>query len=125
MLQFQQVFLLGDEDGHGHGFEDYGVAGVSAGHGVVPAHVHQLVEGCLLRGWQGIAEALPGFDLVFQCQPVGGYGFAQRLSLCVSDVGDVGVDEVLFGYGFVDEVLDGRVQVAAIVGAYDFFCKIG
>jgi hypothetical protein len=96
MLQFQQLFLLGEEDGHSHGFKDYGVAGVSAGHSVVPANVHQLVEGCLLLRLEGAAEALPSFNLVFKCQPVGGHGFAHSLSLRVSDVGDVGVDEVLF-----------------------------
>jgi hypothetical protein len=46
--------------------KNYGVAGVSAGHGVVSAHVHKLVEGCFFfLVLEGVAEALPRFDLVF------------------------------------------------------------
>jgi hypothetical protein len=29
VLQFQQLFMLGKEDGHGHGFEDHQVAGAA------------------------------------------------------------------------------------------------
>jgi hypothetical protein len=109
------LFLLGEEDGHGHGLEDYGVAGVSAGHGIISANVRHLVEGCLFLGWEGVAEALPSSDFIFKCQSVGGYSFAHPLCLRIPDVGDAGVDEVLFGYGFVDEVLNGSVQVAIVV----------
>jgi hypothetical protein len=52
-------------------------------------------------------------------------GLAQLLSLCASDVGDVGVDEVLFGEGFVEQVLDCSVQVAVVVGSHDFLCELG
>ena len=42
-----------------------------------------------------------------------------------SDMRDVGEDEVLLCYGFVDEVLDGRVQIAIVVWSYDFLGKLG
>jgi len=41
-----------------------------------------------------------------------------------SDVGDVGEDNVLFCEGFVDEVLEGSIHVAFIVGSDDFLRKL-
>lgn len=41
-----------------------------------------------------------------------------------SDVGDVGKDEVLFRERFVDEVLEGSIHVAFIVGSDDFLSKL-
>ena len=37
----------------------------------------------------------------------------------------MGLDEVLFGEGFVEQVLDGNVHVATVVRFDDFFCKLG
>jgi len=47
------------------------------------------------------------------------------LTVFLSDVGDVGEYEVLFCYCFVEQVLDGSVQVAVIVWSHNFFCEFG
>jgi hypothetical protein len=39
-------------------------------------------------------------------------------------VGDVGVDEVLFSYGFVEQILKGSVEVALVVWSHYFFCEL-
>ena len=40
-------------------------------------------------------------------------------------MGDVGVYEVLFGYGFVEQIFDCSIQVAIVVGSYDFLGELG
>ncbi len=52
-------------------------------------------------------------------------GPISALNLAGSNVTDVGLDEVLFYEGFVEEVLDGSVHVAVVVRSHDFFCKLG
>ena len=47
------------------------------------------------------------------------------LNLATSKVGYMGLDEVLFGDGLVEKILDGSIQVADIVGFHDFFRKLG
>ena len=46
------------------------------------------------------------------------------LNLTASDVSDMRLDEILFCYGFVKQVLDGSIHVAAVVGFHDFFRKL-
>jgi len=43
----------------------------------------------------------------------------------ISNVGDMRKDEVLLSQGFVEEVLDGSVYVACIVGSHDLLGKLG
>ena len=40
-------------------------------------------------------------------------------------MGDVEVDKVSFGYGFMEQVLNRSVQVAILVGSYDFLGELG
>ena len=46
------------------------------------------------------------------------------LNLSVFDVSDMGLDEVLFSAGFMEQVLDGSVHVAAVIRSNDFLCKL-
>ena len=101
------------------------VAGVRACHGVVPAHVHQLVEGFpVFSADEGSSEASPTSDFKFQSLPIRGNSFAHTLSLHASDVDDMRVYKVLFCEGFVEQVLDGSVQVASVVWSALYFLRI-
>jgi hypothetical protein len=64
-------------------------------------------------------------DLEFKSHPVRGNGLAHPLNLRGSNVCNVGVDEILFGEGFMEQVLDCCVQVALVVGSNDFFGELG
>ncbi len=46
------------------------------------------------------------------------------LSLSVFDVGDVGLDEVLFSEGFVEQILDGSIHVTVVIWPDYFLCKL-
>jgi hypothetical protein len=50
--------------------------------------------------------------------------FTHTLNRSVFDVSDVGLDEVLFSEGFVEQILDGSVHVTVVVRSNDFLCNL-
>ena len=102
------------------------VTGIAACHGIVPAHIHQLLKSFpVFFAGKRFSETFPPFKLKLQSQTIRKNSFTHvRSLLSVSDVCYVGEYEVLFLEGFVDEVLDGSVQVSIVVGIHDFFFEL-
>jgi hypothetical protein len=88
-------------------------------------YIHQRLESLFVTAQKGFCEAIPPFNFKLQSHPKRRNSLTHvRSLLSVSDVCYVREDKVLFLDGFVDEVLDGSVQVSFVVGINDFFFEL-
>jgi hypothetical protein len=103
VLKFKQLLLVTQQNRHDHWLKDYWVTSVSSSHCVGAANIHKLIKSLLfLITLQRLPKALSVVNLKFQCHTIRRNGFAHELCPSVSNVGDVGLDEVLFCEGFVE-----------------------